>query len=686
LKKFTQILNLEWAVAPRIFLILVAIAVLINEGAAQISDSLYNALPQQLRPANKKKLTGSEKRQILHGGGAFNQANYEPDLSLLATSLLQEANTSKDSATIILNNVAAAEYFLGRNMEQSVACCRNPLSAAGNSSTYLSTLAAIQLKIGTAYIYQDRHDSAIVFLQASQNKARQAKDSLFLIDTYNTFNVLYARLQLYEKAIQYGNAGIQLYSQKDKWSLNYTKATLTNSISYALLYNQTKNKRFADSAYGLIYQAMHENRTDAAGWYGTCYFFLGYLAYVEKDYQKAVNMLDSSILPVYNQSSLYFSNYDFGRFLFKGVSLIKLGRYKEGKQIIDQVNIPAKRYPALQLKSEALYEYAMKNGDWQTAFDEYRKYVAYSDSLDILGQKGRVFEAEQKYAVAEKQAAIVRLENDNLLKERERKQFANIALAVALGLAVTIIVIILMIAAYKRSQSRRIIERQQLANDLHKMEMEMALSHEQEKAEREAAMIAQRKSISKNLHDELSGSIAALRYFVADMKRAADTHESRQVLEEIEEETKNVYQQAREFMHGLHNNSKVSQYNVADFLENLSERFGAGSNLEIVTEVDRESITRHFSQLQHAEMYRVVREAVTNSMKHSGANRMTIRLNFKDGLFHFDIADNGKGLSAGNAAGLGFASLQERVAALKGELQVESSVKGLRLWGSFPAN
>jgi signal transduction histidine kinase len=70
--------------------------------------------------------------------------------------------------------------------------------------------------------------------------------------------------------------------------------------------------------------------------------------------------------------------------------------------------------------------------------------------------------------------------------------------------------------------------------------------------------------------------------------------------------------------------------------------------------------------------YFVVAEALTNAAKHAGADRARVTVARRDGDALVEVADDGVG-GAEASAGSGLSGLADRVAALDGRLEVESS-------------
>lgn len=83
----------------------------------------------------------------------------------------------------------------------------------------------------------------------------------------------------------------------------------------------------------------------------------------------------------------------------------------------------------------------------------------------------------------------------------------------------------------------------------------------------------------------------------------------------------------------------------------------------------------------------IVREAVSNTIRHSGAKRLEIRLKRDGGKACLDIADDGHGFDrAAVASGNGLSNMQSRTESLGGDLACESTPSGTHITVRFPLN
>ena len=82
--------------------------------------------------------------------------------------------------------------------------------------------------------------------------------------------------------------------------------------------------------------------------------------------------------------------------------------------------------------------------------------------------------------------------------------------------------------------------------------------------------------------------------------------------------------------------------------------------------------------------YRIVTEALTNVTRHAHATHCSVRLRLNHGL-DVNICDDGVGLPEGWRAGVGIASMRERVTELGGDLVIEPSLPhGTRINAHLP--
>ncbi|HEX7186645.1 MAG TPA: ATP-binding protein, partial [Actinomycetes bacterium] len=82
--------------------------------------------------------------------------------------------------------------------------------------------------------------------------------------------------------------------------------------------------------------------------------------------------------------------------------------------------------------------------------------------------------------------------------------------------------------------------------------------------------------------------------------------------------------------------------------------------------------------------FRIAQEALTNTVRHSGATSAAVSLDVADSVV-VSVVDDGHGIPAGRIAGVGMASMRERAAELGGSLEVEPVLpQGTRVTATIP--
>ena len=86
----------------------------------------------------------------------------------------------------------------------------------------------------------------------------------------------------------------------------------------------------------------------------------------------------------------------------------------------------------------------------------------------------------------------------------------------------------------------------------------------------------------------------------------------------------------------------------------------------------------------------IARELLTNAARHAKAEEVTVTLRKRDDALELEIADDGRGFSAGrreealSEGHIGLASVHERVRSFNGSFSVESSSSGTRAVARIP--
>lgn len=203
----------------------------------------------------------------------------------------------------------------------------------------------------------------------------------------------------------------------------------------------------------------------------------------------------------------------------------------------------------------------------------------------------------------------------------------------------------------------------------------------------------ERRRIARELHDTTAQSLGALRINLSTLKRSAAASDSsaRQAVEESIALVDRAIAEVRTLSYVLH----PPMIEEAGLLPSLrwyargfQERSGIAVSLDLPAELERLPIETETA------VFRMVQEALTNILRHSGSTLALIRIEREPGTLKVSINDEGNGLPSSLrgdegdekvfAAGVGIASMRERARELGGSMNVHSDDHGTAIEVRLP--
>src|SRR5919198_662584 len=117
----------------------------------------------------------------------------------------------------------------------------------------------------------------------------------------------------------------------------------------------------------------------------------------------------------------------------------------------------------------------------------------------------------------------------------------------------------------------------------------------------------------------------------------------------------------------------LDDFGLTAALERLTQTFSEATGIEV--QLEAAPGDERFPGEVETTLYRIVQEALTNTVKHAGARKVSILLMRRGGAATAVIEDDGRGFDPGTVRedGLGLLGMRERVELLEGKLTVESS-------------
>ncbi len=207
-----------------------------------------------------------------------------------------------------------------------------------------------------------------------------------------------------------------------------------------------------------------------------------------------------------------------------------------------------------------------------------------------------------------------------------------------------------------------VLKKQERVNEL--ME-KVAVAHEEE-----------RRRIARELHDGVAQSFLGVVYlseFTLDgLER--DLAAAKADLEKLRDRAKAGLDELRAVINDLRP-IPLEVLGLAGAARKLVGEISAEGRMSVSLETDLDDAER-LPPLVEGNCYRILQEALNNARKHSGAGRVTVRLERDGPRLVISVADDGAGMAPGGleGGGLGMSSMRERAGEMGGELILRSEV------------
>lgn len=299
-----------------------------------------------------------------------------------------------------------------------------------------------------------------------------------------------------------------------------------------------------------------------------------------------------------------------------------------------------------------------KNTDTALAFS--KKALTAKDSMYDEGMRNQVAEVQVKYETLQKEQLIK--EQELLLQQKENSLIRrNYAIAAAAGLLITVLIVSFLF--YKRSKLKQALQ------------MQDEIMKQQDLAAN-AVMVAEedeRARIARELHDGIGQMMSVAKMNLSAMETSLQLNTLEKIQFEkaislVDESCKEVRMVAHTMMPNTLLKAGLASA-IRDFINKIDSRV-------IKISFASEGLNERLDSKIETVLYRVVQEAVTNVIKHSGANELDIALiRDKDGI-SVTVEDNGTGFDtaqAANSEGIGLKNITTRMAFLKGVAEWNSS-------------
>lgn len=299
----------------------------------------------------------------------------------------------------------------------------------------------------------------------------------------------------------------------------------------------------------------------------------------------------------------------------------------------------------------ALAEYLKEDGDYTAYQEALEEIILLKDSVYENNKAEAIAELQTKYEVEQKENTIISQQLS--LTKRNYLLFGSVGFTVMAGI----------IAALIFSNQRR---RQ-------KEKMEHAI--EQEKRMSAASILdaeeKERKRIAADLHDNIGAYATAIRDDVDKMKDEQYQPDHLH-LQNLRQHSQEIINSLRDTIWVL-NKDNITITGISDRFKNYIAKLKPSYpdiNIDIKESIHQDTVIH---SRQALNIFRIMQEAVHNSLKHSEAKNIDISITSNERL-QIKITDNGGGMNdVNNSLGNGLGNMRLRAAEAGMQLQISSA-------------
>lgn len=192
---------------------------------------------------------------------------------------------------------------------------------------------------------------------------------------------------------------------------------------------------------------------------------------------------------------------------------------------------------------------------------------------------------------------------------------------------------------------------------------------------RRIALLEERAAIARELHDSLAQSLSFMKIQIARLQSGNGQGGSESVIAELRTGLDNAYRELRELLATFRVHMDVRGLGFA--IQSAIDEFSQRSSLSIT--LDNRLVNCRLTVNEEFHILHVVREALSNIVRHSGANHVSIALVYQsNGSVMITIDDDGIGYKPSNDGQdhYGQAIMKERAYSLGGDIEVMARRNG----------
>ncbi|MDT7830954.1 tetratricopeptide repeat protein [Flavobacteriaceae bacterium S356] len=564
---------------------------------------------------------------------------------------LRLLNTMNDEKALAqqLSDMGAVYLFRG-DIDASKSSYLHALKLRRKNKDTLG-IAKINANLATIYQQLQQIDSAMVMsIDAMKFFEERGMIGNALIMKSNIAN-MYSSIKNYDKAIQYHLEILTAYRQQ-KNTFRQANELVNLGKAYLFVKDTTASITSFEEAIKLA-EIVKNNRT-----LGVAYSNLGNIYFLKNKNKEAIRLFKESLKyrkALNSESEIASLNTSLG-LLYLRTGKIALSKNYFSKSIgyYEKNDIPDKLsyiYQGLSLISA--YEKNFNKMNYYTAKGEGLAISFYSKEV-----KEQVVELETKYETAKKEKEILQQKEQILANELAIK---NRNLYIVLTSFALLLVALISYGIYRKNQFKR----KQLQKEL---DLKDALAT----IKTQNRLQEQRLRISRDLHDNIGSQLTFIISSIDNLKFVTKdaTPKLKEKLSSISTFTSETIFQLRDTIWAMNKNVITIEDLHTRILSFIEKAKGAIDTIDFKF---NQEIEEHleFSSLKGINIFRVIQEAINNTIKYADASMLEVNISKKSDDLVIFVTDNGKGFDKETVSlGNGLSNIEKRMSEVDGTTKI----------------
>ncbi|MGJ7440599.1 sensor histidine kinase [Aquipuribacter sp. MA13-6] len=230
----------------------------------------------------------------------------------------------------------------------------------------------------------------------------------------------------------------------------------------------------------------------------------------------------------------------------------------------------------------------------------------------------------------------------------------------------------------------------QQARTLAELELRNRQLHEQRAENTRRAVVQERVRIARELHDVVAHHVSVMGVQAGAARRVMATRpdDAQAAISRVEASARQATDEMRRLL-GVLREDVPEEHDLAPApgTDRLPELVAGAAGTQLRADYAEVGTARPLPPALSVTLYRIVQEALTNTVRHAGARRVDVRLRWLDDAVEVEVVDDGVGATKGRdgGVGLGLVGMQERTVVHDGELEVGPRLEGgYRVRARFP--